>query len=98
MRWKHLYLAGGSLHIGDDGNEAIMGYDTTANQIGFDADGNAVNEMVIKRADGNVGIGTTNPSEKLTVADGGNKSFQVRPGADYVSLIVDGVEVARMRQ
>jgi hypothetical protein len=98
MRWHHLYLAGGSLHIGDNGNEAIMGYDTTANLLAFDSNADSTNEMVIKRADGNVGIGTTNPTEKLTVTSSGSKSFQVRPGADYVSLVVDGIEVARMRQ
>ena len=98
MRWHHLYLAGGSLHIGNDGNEATVNYDTTNNFLGLDPDGNNTNAMVVKRTSGNVGIGTTNPTEKLVVADAGKKSFQVKPQANYVSLIVDGVEVARLRQ
>jgi hypothetical protein len=48
-------------------------------------------------ANGNVGIGTANPLEKLEVADTGKKSFRVKPGVDYVSLMLDGVEVARMK-
>ena len=62
MRWRHLYLAGGSLHLGDDGNEAIIGYDTTRNYIGFDPDGSGSTRMVLTRTNGNVGIGTTNPT------------------------------------
>ena len=45
----------------------------------------------------NLGIGTTGPSERLEVAESGKKSFEVRPGTAYVSMLVDGVEVARMR-
>jgi len=43
---------------------------------------------------GNVGIGTTSPSERLEIGASGKKSFEVRPSADYVSLLVDGAEVA----
>ena len=43
------------------------------------------------------GIGTTSPSERLEIGASGKKSFEVRPSADYVSLLVDGAEVARMR-
>jgi hypothetical protein len=46
---------------------------------------------------GNVGIGTTSPTEKLEVGDSGKKSFEVRPDTNYVSLLIDGIEVARMR-
>jgi hypothetical protein len=98
MRWHHLYLAGGSLHMGDNGNEGIIGYDTTTNAIGLDPDGAGTSALVVKRTSGNVGIGTTNPIEKLVVTDAGKKSFELRPGNDYVSFIVNGVEVARMRQ
>jgi len=46
--------------------------------------------------DGNLGVGTPNPSEKLEVTASGMKGFEVRPQANYISLLVDGVEVARM--
>ena len=46
---------------------------------------------------GNVGIGTANPSEKLEVTSAGNKTFQMRPGPDYVSVLINGVEVYRLK-
>jgi hypothetical protein len=49
------------------------------------------------KAGGYVGVGTTNPSERFEVGETGKKGFEVRPGTDYVSLMVDGVEVARVR-
>ena len=46
---------------------------------------------------GNVGIGTAAPGYKLEVRDTGMAGFQVRPQNGYVSLMVNGVEVARMK-
>ena len=59
-RWAGLYLGPASLHLGTAGNEAVMGYDTSANYISFDPDGDTTIEFVIDDS-GRVGIGTNNP-------------------------------------
>ncbi|MCG2725653.1 MAG: hypothetical protein L6420_05250, partial [Elusimicrobia bacterium] len=46
---------------------------------------------------GNVGIGTDDPGYKLEVKDTGAMSFQVEPLSGYVSLRLNGIEVARMK-
>ena len=65
-RWADLFLGPHSLHIGSNGNEAIIGYDTTSNYLGFDPDGDATFELVMND-DGNLGIGSTSPAAKLDV-------------------------------
>ncbi len=44
-RWQDLYLGPNSLHIGADGDEGIIGFDTTSNYIEFDTDGDATEEV-----------------------------------------------------
>ena len=46
--------------------------------------------------EGNVGTGTTSPSEKLEVSDTNAKSFEVKPESGYVTLLVSGTPVARL--
>lgn len=43
-RWADLYLGPNSLHIGTDGDEGIIGFDTTSNYIEFDTNGDATEE------------------------------------------------------
>jgi hypothetical protein len=38
-RWRDLYLGPASLHLGTDGNEALIGYDTSNNFLSFKPDG-----------------------------------------------------------
>ncbi|HBB67404.1 MAG TPA: hypothetical protein DCZ93_08935 [Elusimicrobia bacterium] len=45
---------------------------------------------------GNVGVGVADPTSKLEVRDNAT-TFQVSPQPGYVSLLVNGVEVARMK-
>ncbi len=67
-RWQDLYLGPASLHIGTDGNDAVISYDTTSNFLGFDANGDATNEVVITDA-GYLGIGTDTPSAVLDIVN-----------------------------
>jgi len=57
--------------------------------------GVAGSTMVIL-ADGKVGIGTNAPGYKFEVKDAGLAGFQVDPQAGYVSLRINGVEVAKV--
>jgi hypothetical protein len=85
-----LYLgAGNDLSLYHDGTNSII--NNATGYLDIQSAGNTV------FSSGNVGIGTASPSEKLEVGDSGKKSFEVRPGTNYVSLLVDGVEVARIR-
>lgn len=69
VRWDSLYVKGSSLHIGDNGNDAIIGYDTSNNYLSFDANGDATSEMILTDA-GNLGIGTTTAANFILEADG----------------------------
>ncbi|KXK11476.1 MAG: hypothetical protein UZ22_OP11002000339, partial [Microgenomates bacterium OLB23] len=66
VRWDSLYVKGSSLHIGDSGNEAIIGYSTGSNYLGFDPDGDTTAEVVIND-NGNIGIGSLSPAAALDV-------------------------------
>lgn len=69
LRWQDLYLGPASLHIGTDGNEGIISYNTTNNYLGFDPDGDATNEFVILDG-GNVGINTTTAANFMLEVNG----------------------------
>ena len=73
----------------------IFGADTAAGFRLLFQDGNTVNRLVLLN-NGNLGIGTTAPGQKLVVADPGKKSLRVGVESGYVSLYVDDTEVARM--
>jgi len=80
LRWKHLYLAGGSIHLGANANESIIGYDGVNNFITFDSDGDSNSEMVIKRSNGYVGVGTTNPTERFEISGNVKLTGRIRQG------------------
>ncbi|MCC6404780.1 MAG: tail fiber domain-containing protein, partial [Candidatus Yanofskybacteria bacterium] len=65
-RWKDLYVASGSLHIGTNGDEAIIDYNVGGDYLALKPDGTNA-RMVITDA-GNVGIGTTTPATALSMA------------------------------
>ena len=67
----------------------------TNGALAFGGDLNMQNHQIINAS--NIGIGTTVPSAALEITAPAKKSFQIQPNADYVSLMVDGVEVARLR-
>ncbi|HLD90358.1 MAG TPA: hypothetical protein VI911_04990, partial [Patescibacteria group bacterium] len=71
MRWQDVYIGPSSIHIGTNGNEAIMRYMTAQNFLGFDPDGDGVFEFTMNDG-GNLGIGTTNPQFALDVAGSAN--------------------------
>jgi len=66
MRWRDLYLSGSSLHIGTNGNEATVGYNTAGSYftVGTSSQTNA---FTILNSNGFVGIGTNNADTKLEV-------------------------------
>ena len=59
---------------------------------------NVAGSTLVALNNGNIGIGTAAPGYKLEVAATGMAGFQVDPQAGYVSLRVNGIEVARMSQ
>ena len=69
---------------------------TGAGVTGADALFNVAGSTLVALNNGNVGIGTNSPSYPLEVKPAGLAGFQVAPQAGYVSLLVNGVEVARL--
>ena len=80
-RWKDLWVSGASLHIGDPGNDAIIGYNTAAspNELTFDANADATPEVVMEE-DGDVGIGILTPTAQLHVVETGGFTQNVIEG------------------
>jgi 6-phosphogluconolactonase (cycloisomerase 2 family) len=56
-RWADLYLGPASLHVGTDGNEGTIGYNTTSNTLEF-SDGNLSSAVPLSAA-GTTGLTTT---------------------------------------
>ena len=67
FRWRDLFLGPGSIHIGSSAaDEYVMSYDTLNNRLGFNFT-NTGNPEITITSSGNLGIGTTSPSEALDV-------------------------------
>jgi fibronectin-binding autotransporter adhesin len=81
LRWRDLYLGPASLHIGTDGNEAVISYDTSNNQLEFDPDGDGTEEIYITDA------GAMNIAGSLTVngslIDGSSNQYFVDGGNTF---------------
>jgi len=74
LRWQDIFLGPETLHIGTSiSDEYTISYNTTDNYLGFNLNGSGDPEMVLDSS-GNVGIGTTSPSEKLHIV--GNMRVQ----------------------
>ncbi len=90
LRWQDLYLGPNSLHIGASGDEAIVGYNTSANFLGLDTDGDSTYEFAFE-AGGALGVGITNPSSALEIVstDTTNGIFRLAYDAsNYTKFVV----------
>jgi filamentous hemagglutinin len=74
LRWRDLYLGPASLHVGTDGNEGSIGYNTSSNYLSFDPDGDSNAEFVMLDS-GKFGIGTLAPETAIEVAGTISGSF-----------------------
>jgi len=66
MRWRDLYVSGGTMHIGSSGDEATIGYNTSSNTFAISTT-NRENAFTILDSNGFIGIGTSNPDTLLEV-------------------------------
>lgn len=78
-RWQDLYLGPDSLHIGTNGDEGIVGYNTTSNSFEFDSNGDGTYEFafgatgltanadILVDADGST---TTGRGTRTSISDG----------------------------
>ncbi|GAH59139.1 unnamed protein product, partial [marine sediment metagenome] len=62
IRWKDLYVASSSIHIGSSGDEGTIGYDTTNNKITFDANSDGTPDLDIDTS-GNLTVGASTSSD-----------------------------------
>jgi endosialidase-like protein len=77
LRWRDLYVASGSLHIGTSGDEAIIDYHVNDDYLSlkpngsvkqfqlFDTGAASLSNALYVTSAANVGIGTTSPGAKL---------------------------------
>ena len=73
LRWADLYLGPDTLHIGSSTtDEGLISYNTTSNILKFDTDSTTngdiaffSDDLYLDKSTGNVGIGTTSPSQEL---------------------------------
>ncbi|HRH94013.1 MAG TPA: hypothetical protein PKV72_05795, partial [Candidatus Peribacteria bacterium] len=66
LRWRDLYLSGGTIDMGQSGNNGKIRYNTTTSAFNLDAGANNVSELSVL-ASGRVGVGTTAPKATLDV-------------------------------
>jgi hypothetical protein len=90
--WTGANTLGNANITQDAGGLTVQGSTFTVQGSAFSVGGST-----LAVAGGNVGIGVAAPAYKLEVQDTGAMSFQVNPQAGYVSLRVNGVEVARLK-
>ena len=75
LRWQGLYLGPDTLHIGSSTtDEGTISYNTTSNVLGFSTDSTTngdiaffTNQLYLDKSTGNIGIGTTTPTYKLSI-------------------------------
>ncbi|MBP9850479.1 MAG: hypothetical protein KBC47_02195, partial [Candidatus Peribacteraceae bacterium] len=60
MRWRDLYLSGGTLRMGSASNETALHYNTSSSSFGIDVSNNGSDELTVLST-GYVGIGTKTP-------------------------------------
>jgi DNA-binding transcriptional MerR regulator len=77
-RWKSLFVGPGTIHLGENGNQAAISYDSAQHAIQFDTDSNGTVDFTITNGGGmQVGtiltqgntIGLTSDSDLLTIAN-----------------------------
>ena len=96
-RWQDLYLTGGTLHIGSNGDEGTIGFDTTNDHLTIDSDAGAGN--VLLRDRGDVRFGDTDSSNWVAFQGAGTISSNVTwtlpaaDGTDGQVLSTDGAGV-----
>ncbi len=85
LRWRHLYLSGGSLNVGSSSQFGKIGYNYTGSEgLAFYGSGTTTTPSMFVSSGGTVGIGTTTPRAKLDVvgntiiAGGGTTTLTVR--------------------
>ncbi|HRH94171.1 MAG TPA: polymer-forming cytoskeletal protein, partial [Candidatus Peribacteria bacterium] len=94
FRWRDLYLSGGTIDMGQNGDNGKIRYNTTTDTFNVDAGGDGNNELSIL-ATGRVGVGTTTPTNMLDITTGDtlNSAFHIgeilNKGA-YLTSIADG--------
>ncbi|MBI1934789.1 hypothetical protein HYS30_03945, partial [Candidatus Peregrinibacteria bacterium] len=59
MRWRSLYLSGGTLYLGSDGNEATIRYNDSTDSINFDTNNDGRAEMTLGNTSGFAFSGAT---------------------------------------
>jgi hypothetical protein len=90
--WTSGNTLGNSSISQDAGGLTVISSTFTVQGSAFSVGGSTLSVV-----NGNVGIGVQSPTNKLEVQDVGGMTFQVNTQAGYVSLKVNGVEVARMK-
>ena len=70
-RWANIWLGAETIHVGtSDADEGEIGYTTSTNVMTFQSNGN----LALQATSGNVGVGTTNPLNKLHIEGAGGAS------------------------
>ncbi|MFC1711732.1 tail fiber domain-containing protein [Patescibacteria group bacterium] len=76
-RWANLYVGSTSVHIGSSlSDEGIMSYYTSNNVFSIDSTG----DLALVNGGGNVGIGTTNPQQKLEIVGASGTGIRIDDG------------------
>ena len=69
-RWRDIYVAPGTIHMGTNTDEAKIGYNVTLQRMEFDANGDGISDLTIYD-DGRIGIGIEDPLAPIHIAAGG---------------------------
>ncbi|TSC80704.1 MAG: cell wall surface anchor family protein, partial [Candidatus Peregrinibacteria bacterium Gr01-1014_25] len=83
LRWRDLYLSGGTIRIGAANNDATIGYHSGNKYLSFSTNG-GMPEMVLLTG-GKLGIGTVNPGSQLSVSG----AVVINPNGNIGSVAAD---------